>query len=561
MNAPAQPAVVASEPRLENTWNQDVALRSYLHRYLGANLPALEPSFASLGARAAVELFDLARLAEKHKPEHQPYDIYGTRVDRLHLSHAWNAISRIGVEEQVVATGHDADLGDLSRLVQLARLHLFSPSSAFVMCPMAMTDGVATVLKAFPDNARFAHAVSRLLSVDPEFAWSSGQWMTEIEGGSDVSRTATVARRTAAGGFTLHGTKFFTSATTANCALTLARIEGAPEGSRGLTMFYVEPWRADGLLDHVQIRRLKDKLGTRAMPTAELVLDGTPAWMVGEEGRGVRTIAGVLNIARYYNTSGAVSYMARGVQMSRAFAALRSTFGTRLDRNPLHVETLAQMQTIYEGGLAVAMRLAYLLGRVEQNSADADERLVWRILTPLAKLGTGKDVVSVTSETLEAFGGSGYMEDSGVPVLLRDAQVLPIWEGTTNVLSLDMLRAAHKDGALPALLQDTDRMLELSRPLDPTTTDRVASALRELRGAIEHAMADEVHAQRAARAMSMSLYRVHAAALLLDHASASVGTPFEARSRAVAQRWAALPMLSPMPVTEDRDAENLALLG
>jgi alkylation response protein AidB-like acyl-CoA dehydrogenase len=560
MSDKKQPAVVATEPRPENTFNEDLALQSHLQRLLGEHYAKLAPSFESLGGRASGELFDLARLAEKHHPEHQPYDVYGKRVDKLHLSPEWDAISRIGVQEQIVATGHDESLGELARVVQAARLLLFAPSSAFVMCPMAMTDGVATVLKNYPDDARFAEAASRLLSTDPDVAWSSGQWMTEIEGGSDVSNTATIAR-TSQQGYTLHGTKFFTSATTADCSLTLARVEGAEPGSRGLTMFYVEPWNADGSLNGVEIRRLKDKLGTRAMPTAELVLDGVPAWKVGDEGRGVKAITGVLNVARYYNSIGAVSFMARGIQMSRAFARLRTTFGVRLDANPLHLETLAGMQTTYDAGLAVAMRLSELLGRAEHGTATDHERLVWRILTPLAKLGTGKDVVAVASETLEAFGGSGYMEDSGIPVLLRDAQVLPIWEGTTNVLSLDMLRASRKDGALPAILRDASEMIARSEPWSPEATSQLQAHLNTLRAALEVALSDEARAFTAARALSLSLYRVYAGALLAEHGRACVGTPFERRSRVACARWAANRLVSPMPFDDGRFADNEALLG
>lgn len=560
MSEQKQPAVVDTEPRPENTYSEDVALQSHLRRLMGERYAALAPSLESLGARASGELFDLARLAEKHHPEHQPYDVYGRRVDKLHLSPEWDAITRIGVEEKIVATGHDAALGELARVVQAARLLLFSPSSAFVMCPMAMTDGVATVLKGYPENPRFAGAVERLLSTEPSDAWSSGQWMTEIEGGSDVSNTATVARASGEG-HTLHGTKFFTSATTADCSLTLARVEGAPSGSRGLTMFFVEPWNSDGSLNGVEIRRLKDKLGTRAMPTAELILDGVPAWKVGDEGRGVKAITGVLNIARYYNSVGAVSFMARGIQMSRAFARRRTAFGMRLDSNPLHVETLAGMQTTYDAGLAVTMRLAELLGRVEHGTASEHERLVWRILTPLAKLGTAKDVMSVASETLEAFGGSGYMEDSGIPVLLRDAQVLPIWEGTTNVLSLDMLRASRKDGAMPAILEDASTMISAAESWSPDSAAMLRAHLESLQRALDSALADEARAMTAARALSLSLYRVYAGALLAEHGRACVGTEFERRSRVVCARWAASALVSPMPFESERFDDNLAVLG
>ena len=558
----AMSTVVPSTPRIENTWDADHALRRMLRQTVSpAAMERLMPRAAALGRLAGGQLFDLAREAELNPPVLRNYDIYGARIDKIVTSHAWNRITDIGVEHGIVGSGHDRSLGPEARLVQLALLHVFSPSSAFVMCPMAMTDGAATLLTPYRDDPRFDHAVRRLTSDDPAFAWSSGQWMTEIEGGSDVSRTST---RAVADGdaWRLYGTKFFTSATTANCTLALARPEGAPEGSKGLSLFYLEPWRGDGSANDMRVRRLKEKLGTRAMPTAELELDGTLAWAVGGIGDGVRKITRVLNIARYYNTIGAVSIMGRAHQMALAFARLRSAFGSPLIQLPLHVETLANMQVQYEGALAISVRLAELLGKVEHDSATEHERAVWRILTPLAKLGTARDCVAVVSEGLEACGGSGYMEDSGLPVLLRDAQVLPIWEGTTNVLSLDMLRASARDGAMEALLVELQRIVDrCDSPVlgaAVTTVRQAIASLRAAAAAIAGQPSEVV--QSAARAIALSFYRTYAAALLCDHARLQAEGPDAARTAALARRYTERSLVEPFGHDAARLTESATLL-
>ncbi len=197
--------------------------------------------------------------------------------------------------------------------------------------------------------------------------------------------------------------------------------------------------------------RLKDKLGTKALPTAELELAGLPATQIGEAGRSVVTVAAMLNITRLYNATGAVSTLARGLALARDYAGRRRAFGKPLSEHPLHLETLAAVATEHRAGLAATLRAFELLGREEAGTATNDELLLLRALTPLVKLATGKQAVAGTSELLGCFGGAGYIEGTGLPRLLRDAQVFPIWEGTTNVLALDLLRALETPQAVAAL--------------------------------------------------------------------------------------------------------------
>jgi putative acyl-CoA dehydrogenase len=340
----------------------------------------------------------------------------------------------------------------------MALLQLFHPSSAFVSCPLAMTDGAARLIEVYGDAEMKKNAFAHLTSRDPAKFWLSGQWMTERTGGSDVGLSETTAEKEG-DLYHLHGVKWFTSATTAQMAMTLARLPGSEAGGRGLSLFYLETGAAEGRLHKIQILRLKDKLGTRAMPTAELELQGTPARLVGGEGQGIRKIATLFNVTRIYNAVCSVAQMQRALAWAQSFAHKRVAFGAAIIEHPALQATMADLALEYEGGVALVMEVSRLLGHEETGRGGERDAALLRLLTPMAKLYTGKSAVRVTSEVVEIFAGAGYCEDTGIPRLLRDAQVFPIWEGTTNVLSLDVLRALAKECPWSVVQQEWQKRL------------------------------------------------------------------------------------------------------
>ena len=537
-----------SPPVLPDTWQADVPLQEYLERILPPDaFAAARPILAALGAAAAGELLELAAESERDEPRHIPYDAWGRRIDDIAVSPAWKQLHAAQVDAGLCALPYDVDatgLGEFGRVVQHAGIHLYGPSSATYTCHMAMTDAAARVLTDHAEAPLRDRVVPRLTSRDVADAWTSGQWMTEREGGSDVSRTATVARRDADGAWTLSGTKWFTSATTADCALALGRPEGAPDGSRGLGLFLVELVDPrDGrrqVGDTILINRLKDKLGTRSLPTAELTLDGAYATPIGDVDNGVRKISGMLNVTRFHNAMGAAGGMRRCVELAVAYARVRESYGSHLIDLPLHTETLAAMSVEAEAAFALTQRVALLMGRVEQGVASAGEQQTLRALTPIAKLLTAKDAVAQASEALEAFGGAGYIEDTGLPQLLRNSQVLPIWEGTTNVLSLDVLRAAVRNDVLPAMFSDlTARLTDADVPLLADTLRLVAAERERLAtwaGEWEGMHAEAV--QAGMRNFSMRLGRAYTAALLCEHAAYRLAKHDDERAARVARRYA-----------------------
>src|SRR5215218_4504329 len=305
-------------PSLRNTYRSDVVLGEYLERLLPPDVRGqVEPELDRMGEAAAGELALLAEQAEAAPPRLVQYDPWGRRVDRIEVSPAWTQLHAAQARAGLSALPYEDRHGRHDRIVQHALLHLYGPSSAVYTCPVAMTDAAVRVLLDHAPPELRDRVVPRLTSRDPGRAWTCGQWMTEREGGSDVGRTATVARRDEAGRWRLDGVKWFTSATTADCALALARPEGAPAGSRGLGLFLVE--RVDPgsgrpqLGSKILVNRLKDKLGTRALPTAELTLVGALATPVGGVDGGLRKIAGMLNVTRLHNALSAAAGMRRGV--------------------------------------------------------------------------------------------------------------------------------------------------------------------------------------------------------------------------------------------------------
>lgn len=446
-------------PRLTNTYRSDETLQKFLSKFLPAEVQkeAL-PHLDHLGEKASSDMLHWAEDAETNIPRHIPFSPWGKRIDHIKTAHGWQQLEKMAAEEAIVATAYKRTHGAFSRVYQMALLYLYSPSSAIFSCPLAMTDGAARALELYGSDDLKKRALPHLLSTDPKTFWTAGQWMTERTGGSDVSGTATDAQKFSGPsefGATheLHGTKWFTSATTSQMALTLARPEGATAGSKGLSLFYLELRNREGELNNIEIHRLKDKLGTKALPTAELSLIGTPARVIGNEGDGIKKIASVLNVTRIYNSICATGHMRRALDLATSYAKKRKAFGKILIEHPLHKETLRQLEEDFRRSFVFCMFVAHLQGQDEVGEISASRRILLRTLTPILKLYTGKKAIKISSEVVESFGGAGYIEDTGIPRLLRDAQVFSIWEGTTNVLSLDMLRAFEKEQALPVLLE------------------------------------------------------------------------------------------------------------
>jgi alkylation response protein AidB-like acyl-CoA dehydrogenase len=565
-------------PDLPDTYAVDVTLRAHLDRALGElGHKHAAPLLEALAADASAVLRPAAVQAERHPPAHRPYDGWGRRIDEIETSEGWETLRAAAARHGVVALPYEPAArrtwGPGARVVQHALLHLYSPDSAIFSCPVAMSDGAVTVLTADGVAADLRdRLVPRLLARDPDTAWTSGQWMTETEGGSDVGRVTTRAVRTA-GGWRLFGEKWFCSATTAEVAIALARPEGAAPGSAGLACFVIpryadqaapgveHPRGATGLratAPGLRIHRLKDKLGTHALPSAEVQLDGAAGWPVADplaEG-GLRRMMALVTVTRLHNAANATALLRRGLLMARTYAQTREAFGAPLWRQPLHREVLAGLAVEADAAFALTGLCFEALGRVEVDGHEESAALL-RLGTSLAKALTAKQAVAGLSEVVECFGGPGYVEDSGVPVLLRDAQVLPVWEGTTSIQALDLLRVLGDPRArsLDALLDRVGAAAEAATdPLLLSLAGDLATASERIAAAARAASADP----RSARTQAGARWLLDQLAVLLAGAALLEQATFDAargdhRAAHAARLWLRRKLFAdPLPGEGDR---------
>ncbi|GAB3138060.1 DNA alkylation response protein [Micromonospora sonneratiae] len=545
-----QPAPVPADP-----YTGDRLLRSWLDRQLGpAGHAAATDRLASLSAEVVGPLRAAHVDAEAHPPTLVRYDPWGARIDRIDTAAGWQSQRAAAARHAVVALPYldsaRATWGAAARVVQHALLHLYGPESATFSCPVAMADGAAALLSLPEVDPAVREAwLPRLTSTDPDTAITSGQWMTESQGGSDLARSSTTGRAAGDGSWRLTGEKWFCSAADAAMAVALARPEGAGPGSRSLVPFLVPRYAADSLLagpdldpaapaPGVTVHRLKDKLGTRALPTAEIGLRDAYALPLGDPGQpGLTRAMTLVVVTRLHNAAAAAGGMRRGLAYALAYAGTRQVAGGRLIDSPLHRATLGTLAVDAAGAFVLAGHAFALMGRVEVG-ADPEAAAELRVVAPLAKLATGRLAVAAASEYVECFGGAGYVEDTGVPRLLRDAQVLPIWEGTTNVLALDVLRAVVREDAATPLLRRLDAATDIARRLTPVLADAVARATAQLRTAVAEVTADPGTPPVVAGARGFALRTAYAltTALLVEQAAGGDETA-EVAARLWARRW------------------------
>ena len=467
-------------------------------------LKTVGPDFARFGDDVlSPAVFDWITDAERNLPyiRGSGRDAFGKLKSELVVTEGWRKLQDFGIQNGVIAVNYDTDHQQFSRLVQCVRLHLWEASCANTLCPAAMQDGAARLLQLHLANPKsqldtvqrrvFQNAYDRLISRDPAKAWTSGQWMTERTGGSDVSQTETVAtysplnassatqladaeNNIPLGPWLINGFKWFSSATDSGMTILLAKTGPG----KGLSAFFAPMRRynpelltATGKkggyeLNGVNISRMKNKLGTQSLPTAELELVGMRGWLVGEEGKGIQQISTILTVTRVHSTIASLGYLGRSLAIAKSYALVREIGigkGRRLPlwKNPLHMRTLATITGEYHSMMLLTFFTIYVMGLEESRGKqrnvqsplgskltppDKHVTPLLRVLSSVHKAYCCENTISQLYGCMAALGGVGYLVNSetehlNVARIFRDACVLAIWEGTTDVLSSDTLRA------------------------------------------------------------------------------------------------------------------------
>jgi putative acyl-CoA dehydrogenase len=483
----------------------DQALREAVLRYDGE---AALAGLAALGARAGSAQAQRWGLeANTNPPALRTHDRYGNRVDEVDFHPAWHELLQVAVGEGLHAAPWAPDAGKAAHLVRAAGFLVWSQVEAGHGCPVSMTYAAVPALRTDPAVAAEWEPRLRARSYDGALAAPAlkagclaGMGMTEKQGGSDVRANTTRAEPLAADGeYTLTGHKWFCSAPMSDVFLMLAQAEG------GLTCFVVPRVLDDGTRNVFRIQRLKDKLGNRSNASAEIELDGTWARRLGPEGRGVPTIIEMVTMTRLDCVLGSTALMRQATAQAVHHASYRSAFGSLLAAKPLMRNVLADLAVETEAATVLAMRLA--------AAFDRDERDFRRLAVAVGKFWVCKRATGVVGEALECLGGNGYVEESGLPRLYREAPLNSIWEGSGNVSALDVLRVLQREpAAVAAFLAEC----ELGRGADA----RLDAALDRLPALLE--AASEEDARRVTEHMALALQ----GSLLVRHAPPYISDAF-----------------------------------
>lgn len=512
--APAHAATPVPDARGLNLFRADPYAAPLARRYLPAALHAhLLPHLDRLGGLAGGLMDELAATADKHPPTLSVRSRAGADESRIDKHPAYIELERLAYSEfGLAALSHRGGvLGwpePMPAAAKYALSHLFVQAEFGLCCPVSMTDSLARTLRKFGDPALVERVLPQVTSQDFDALRQGAMFMTEQGAGSDVSATEVTAQRQEDGSWRIHGDKWFCSNPDAGFAMVLARSESEP-GLKGVSLFLLPRDLADGTHNHYRILRLKDKLGTRSMASGEIRLEGAVAWLVGERGKGFKHMADMINNSRLSNGMRAAGLMRRAVTEATYVSQHRRAFGKRLIDMPLMQRQLVKMTVWAEQARSVMFQTARALADADQGQGDP---ALARILTPLIKFRACRDARKVTGDAMEVRGGCGYIEEWTEPRLVRDAHLGSIWEGTSNIVALDVLRAIKKEGSLPALRRHIDQLLADGLPCPPALAATQADALQRTYALAEHAAQGD-HAELARQAASLLYHAVSMAAL------------------------------------------------
>jgi acyl-CoA dehydrogenase len=545
-----------------NLFATDLALQALLPVYLQPELVKhLTPHFLRLGEIAGGRLDDLASVADKNPPELQHRSRSGRDEQKILKHPAYIEMERLAFSEYALAAiSHRQDLlgwpGQLPSVVKYLLTYLFVQAEFGLCCPVSMTDSLTRTLKKFGAPELVDRYLPSLTSLDMDELSQGAMFMTEQGAGSDIATTTTLARPDPhhPGSWLLEGEKWFCSNPDAALAMVLARVDGGPSGMKGVSLFLLPRDLEDGSHNHYRIVRIKDKLGTRSMASGEIRLEGARAWLVGEQGRGFAQMADMVNNSRLSNGVRAAGLMRRAVSEAFYIARNREAFGKKLIELPLMRRQLMKLLLPSEQARTMLFQTAEALRRADAGEAGAYS--LARILTPLIKFRACRDARKVTGDAMEVRGGCGYIEDWSDPRLVRDAHLGSIWEGTSNIVALDVLRAVRREQSLTALMAHLEKLLD-----EAAIDDALRTQLRDLivraTALTDAAVADggEALARRAASA----LYHL-TSAVAMAWESARMGSPERMHLARLVLRHRLLPV-DPLAFYNDAAAqiENIFL--
>ncbi|MBP6878827.1 MAG: acyl-CoA dehydrogenase family protein [Phenylobacterium sp.] len=453
--APPTGAQAVPDSRGLNLFRADPDLQKLAELYLPGGLAGhLQPHLDRLGALAGGELDELASIADHNPPVLRARTRRGEDAQSIDYHPAYRQLEQTAFGDYgLAALSHRAGVlgwnAPMPAAAKYVITYLFVQAEFGLCCPVSMTDSLTRTLRKFGSEELIARYLPALTSQDLDVLNQGAMFMTEQGAGSDVGATAVTASPRADGTWALHGEKWFCSNADAELAMVLARREDGDPGLKGVSLFLLPRTLPDGTANRYRIVRLKDKLGTKSMASGEISLDGATAWLVGDPGAGFKQMADMVNNSRLSNGVRAAGLMRRASTEALYIAHRREAFGKRLIEMPLMRRQLLKMLMPAEQARSMMFQTAEALRRSDGGDESAYPLL--RILTPLIKFRACRDARKVTGDAMEVRGGCGYIEEWSDARLVRDAHLGSIWEGTSNIVALDVIRAAQREGSLPVL--------------------------------------------------------------------------------------------------------------
>ncbi|MCO5112615.1 MAG: acyl-CoA dehydrogenase family protein [Bdellovibrionaceae bacterium] len=476
--------------------------------------------YQKMGVNGAIAT-ELSQTADVNGPKHIPFDRSGERIDSISYHPSYHKLKELSYGVGIIAQKYTGPLFTTDKAIRhfvgFSTGYYFAQTETGLYCPICMTDALGRVLEMHAqDIPEAAEVLKRFKSQDVSELWEGAMFLTERQGGSDVGANEVQARYED-GKWKLSGLKWFCSNADADAILALARIKDPQtgqieSGTKGLGLFLLTRQNPKDNSKSWEILRLKDKLGVRSMASAEIELKDSVGTLIGGVGQGFKMMTDMVNMSRVYNSVAALAIARRSILEAYLFAQERKAFGQTLDRLPLYKRSLAELQSEFLGLHFLIFECIKQMDMFDQGSQVAGKTL--RTLTPLCKATSGKFSVFAAAEAMELVGGNAYIEEHILPRLYRDAQVLPIWEGTTQIQSLDLLRVLGKEGIESFVTRITEA---IKSPTDKAIKNILEQRLKEILVEIQKTSQSAIEEQqRASRWALEKLGRIAGQALMYE---------------------------------------------
>ncbi len=453
----------------DNFYKSDNILRNYLSNSISKEgLAYMTDKLDLQGKESAGRMNELSLLADKNGPVLVKRNAYGETINEFRFHPSYWQLRDIAVQSEMFRVKWEPKLrSQFSKerhSLGFSTGYLYAMSECGLYCPLCMTDGAARLVDMFCDEEDKQRVLPRIYTDKPEELFTGAMFLTEKTGGSDVGNNIVAASHKEGKYYNLNGEKWFCSNTNADVIFALARTDESISGTRGLSIFLVEKYMEDGRKNPIDVIRVKDKLGMRSMVSSECMLTDTIGKLVGEEMGGFKIMAEMMNISRLYNSVAALTCGRRALIEAYQFLSYRKTFGKDILEHALIRTKLTELGALNVANFYLVWRAIKALDMAD--AGNEKEKELFRLINPMTKKWSAEAGVYITRESMELMGGLGYIEDTVVPKIMRDVMVTPIWEGSGNIIVLDMMRAMAKSKGFEMVCEEITRVANSNKQYD-----------------------------------------------------------------------------------------------